>query len=198
MARLSFIVAFVAATIAAAYGGHWAKQLNTEQVLSRHMSPPQEPMQFKWDSCGSTALVDLKELTISPDPITFNQNLTVSASVAITKAISSGKIQLKIQKKILGVYTDIPCVDGVGSCTYDDFCSLLPNKPCPPPLPSDGLPCTCPFNGPATYTLPPTSFFLKMDNSIPSWLTSGDYYVKSEFSNGDGSACFEIYISLAK
>lgn len=46
------------------------------------------------------------------------------------------------------VWVEIPCVDNLGSCTYVDGCSMIPFKagqPCPAPLSTYNLPCTCPF-----------------------------------------------------
>ena len=41
---------------------------------------------------------------------------------------------MKLETEIFGHYFEIPCVDGVGSCDYDDLCSSLPKpgEPCPP------------------------------------------------------------------
>jgi hypothetical protein len=50
-----------------------------------------------------------------------------------------------------GVWIKVPCVKSIGSCTYDDLCTLLekiplqPDGTCPKPLPSLGIPCRCPI-----------------------------------------------------
>eukprot|EP01116_Phalansterium_solitarium_P005254 TRINITY_DN1672_c0_g1_i1.p1 TRINITY_DN1672_c0_g1~~TRINITY_DN1672_c0_g1_i1.p1 ORF type:complete len:210 (-),score=78.72 TRINITY_DN1672_c0_g1_i1:149-751(-) len=195
---------FVAAVVALALGVFAArmpldKKFIVPQVLSRHMNPPQEPMTFKWDSCGGNGNVVLNSLSLSPDPIQFNANLTASASVTTKVAITGGDLALKLQKKIVGVWTDIPCVSNIGSCTYNDFCSLLPNKPCPPPLPADHIPCQCPFAA-DTYVLPPTEFAIPaLPNNVPAWLTAGDFYIRASLTvSGAEYACYEIYLSLGK
>ena len=52
------------------------------------------------------------------------------------------KVSMKIKKFI---WFSVPCKKGVGSCTYDDFCKLLPKATCPAILQKYGIPCHCPF-----------------------------------------------------
>lgn len=72
--------------------------------------------------------------------------------------------------KIIGKFKfEVPCIDGIGSCTYDDVCSRLPknNEDCPgfyqyfsfkklkkywsfkflskDVFKQQGIPCSCPF-----------------------------------------------------
>jgi hypothetical protein len=36
-----------------------------------------------------------------------------------------------LQKKILFGHVSVPCVSGIGSCTYDDLCTTCPQCGCP-------------------------------------------------------------------
>ena len=41
-------------------------------------------------------------------------------------------MSLKLIKLVGPVKIEIPCIDGVGSCTYEDVCSMLPRpQDCP-------------------------------------------------------------------
>lgn len=55
-----------------------------------------------------------------------------------------------MQKEMAGFWVKVPCVEQIGSCTYDDICNVFdiflpPGEPCPEPLHTYGLPCHCPF-----------------------------------------------------
>jgi ganglioside GM2 activator len=62
----------------------------------------------------------------------------------------SEKAAVRVQKKIGFIWIDIPCIDNIGSCDYEDLCALIPFKPvgepCPEPFLSLKLPCACPFS----------------------------------------------------
>ena len=55
-----------------------------------------------------------------------------------------------MEKQLGSVWIQLPCIDQLGSCTYDDVCTLLddaipPGTSCPEPLLTYGIPCHCPF-----------------------------------------------------
>jgi len=54
---------------------------------------------------------------------------------------------VKLYRKTFGVYIEIPCIDGFGSCTYDDLCAMLApvQSQCPNPVLKIGINCACPF-----------------------------------------------------
>lgn len=55
---------------------------------------------------------------------------------------------LKVEKVELGIWIEIPCVNSIGSCTYDDLCiySLPLNETCPESFISNNVPCRCPIS----------------------------------------------------
>lgn len=62
----------------------------------------------------------------------------------------SRQVELTVEKEVAGFWAKVPCVDQIGSCTYEDFCQIIdtvipPGEPCPEPLHTYGLPCHCPF-----------------------------------------------------
>jgi len=172
------------------------------QQLARKMNPPQQPLTFSWDNCGSSGEpVQLASLAVGPDPIVLGNNITVSFAAKMGNNIVAGSgfsAGVTIEKKIFGIWTEIPCVDSVGSCSYDDFCSLFKPHPngCGPILEEYKLPCDCPFNT-GSYSMPTTS--IKTKNPNLSWLTDGDFYLKGQIfdSGGNEWACYEVYASLS-
>ncbi|XP_039095375.1 ganglioside GM2 activator [Hyaena hyaena] len=157
---------------------------------------------FSWDNCdeGKDPVV-IKTLTLKPDPIAFPGNLTVSAE-AWTKVslISPQKVELTLEKEVTGFWAKIPCVEQIGSCTYEDFCQIIdtftpPGEPCPEPLRTYGLPCHCPFKA-GIYSLPESDFTLP-ELEVPSWLSSGNYRIKTVLSSyGERLGCVKISASL--
>uniref|UniRef100_A0A6B2F676 MD-2-related lipid-recognition domain-containing protein n=1 Tax=Bothriechis nubestris TaxID=1766655 RepID=A0A6B2F676_9SAUR len=157
---------------------------------------------FAWENCGPPSEpAIIKSLSVSPDPIAVPGDVTVSASGANTISLCAPlKATVILEKKLGDIWIKVPCVDQLGSCTYDDTCTMLdslipPGEPCPPPLQSYGIPCHCPFKA-GTYTLPSSEFFIpNMD--LPSFLTNGDYKMKVVLSNGDQEmSCTKLSFSL--
>ncbi|XP_036051118.1 ganglioside GM2 activator [Onychomys torridus] len=110
------------------------------------------------------------------------------------------QVELTVEKEVAGFWVKIPCVEQLGSCTYEDGCELLnlyipPGEPCPEPLHSYGLPCHCPFKE-GTYSLP-TSNFTVPDLELPSWLSTGNYRIQGILSSsGKRLGCIKIAASL--
>lgn len=160
------------------------------------------PLQFSWGNCSSTssALAKINNASISPDPIPLPGNITASAGVTLTETLKAplkAEITLKKKLPILG-YTTLPCIDNVGSCTYDDLCALIPPQTeCSPPFSTYHIPCQCPFPA-GTYYLPPYNIQLPSAGSIPSFLTDGDYYGQATLIDAAGKevGCYDAYVSL--
>ncbi|XP_076993557.1 ganglioside GM2 activator [Tamandua tetradactyla] len=157
---------------------------------------------FSWDNCdeGKDPAV-VKSLTVEPDPVAIPGNLTVSAEVKTSVPLTSPqKVELTVEKEVAGFWIKIPCLDQIGSCTYDDFCNVLniiipPGQDCPEPLHTYGLPCHCPFKD-GTYSLPKSDFTMP-DLEVPSWLTSGNYRLHGILSSrGKRLGCLKVSVSL--
>ncbi|XP_064637910.1 phospholipid-transporting ATPase VD-like [Lineus longissimus] len=148
---------------------------------------------LSWRNCGAaTDPLQLKNLTISPDPVKLPGKITVSAGLTLkSDAKSPIKVSLTLKKKVFGVWIEIPCIDNVGSCVYEDVCDMLPKTPCPDPLVKYGIPCHCPFKS-GSYYLP--SYTFDVSGNIPKFLESGDYQVQA---NLGGIGCIYATVSLA-
>ncbi|XP_014662989.1 PREDICTED: ganglioside GM2 activator-like [Priapulus caudatus] len=152
---------------------------------------------FSWSSCGgeSDSLV-LNKLDVKPDPIHIPGTAKVDFS-GLVRETASGPIKavLTIEKKEL-IWLTIPCVDNVGSCTYNDICPMLPSI-CDqiPALRKYGIPCTCPIR-PGNYQMPLTDVKIP-DEGIPSFLENGKYKARMELSrSGKQIACYALHFSL--
>lgn len=104
---------------------------------------------FSYTDCsGASDPVHLRKLSVSPDPIPLPGRIVVAASAELAESVAGNlKASVKLEMEIFGHFFEIPCVDGVGSCDYDDLCSSLPKpgQPCPPAFVKAGIPCRCPF-----------------------------------------------------
>merc|ERR1711990_500647 len=155
---------------------------------------------FSFSYCGPASPKDPDQLvaaTLSPDPFKLTENVTVSGTTDIKVEVDGAWMDLDIYKRVLGAWVKIPCVDGVGSCTYD-FCTILSNSTCGFPFNKYNLPCHCPFKV-GTYTLPSTSVAIP-PVKIPSWLSDGSYKVQARLSSFAGTelACVIVEASITK
>ena len=160
------------------------------------LSIPRSPVEtFSWKNCGAaTDAVQIVNLNLSPDPVVLNGNVTVSGGISVATKISSPvKVDLKLYKKVFGKYEAIPCIGGVGSCTYDDICAKLPST-CPAGWPA-GIPCSCPF-AEGTYSIPTTSFALHVGN-LPSWASDGDYEAQATGTDSSGNELFCVNVQVS-
>lgn len=156
---------------------------------------------FSWQNCAPSAPGRIKSLTIIPDPVCIPGDMTVSVSGATSVALEAPlTADVTLEKNIGNVWIKIPCIDELGSCTYDDVCAILdreipPGQPCPEPLHSCGIPCHCPFKA-GTYNLPPSDFYLP-NVGLPPFLTKGDYRCKLVLKNhGQVLGCLSVSLSL--
>uniref|UniRef100_A0A8C6N7H6 Uncharacterized protein n=1 Tax=Melopsittacus undulatus TaxID=13146 RepID=A0A8C6N7H6_MELUD len=144
---------------------------------------------FAWENCGDRRdPVVLQSLSVAPDPISIPGSLRVSAAVNSGKTMASPlKAVLVVEKALGDLWIQLPCIDQLGSCTYNDVCTILdelipPGTTCPEPLLTYGIPCHCPFKA-GSYSLPASDFVLP-DMELPSWMTNGNYRVRAVVSNG--------------
>ncbi|XP_071426512.1 ganglioside GM2 activator-like [Pithys albifrons albifrons] len=156
---------------------------------------------FAWENCGDKDPVVVQSLSVAPDPISIPGSLRVSAAVNNGKTMASPlKAELVVEKALGDLWIQLPCIDQLGSCTYNDVCSILddlipPGVPCPEPLLTYGIPCHCPFKE-GFYSLPASDFDVP-DVELPSWMTNGNYRVRAVLSNGgEERACLKLAFSL--
>jgi len=123
--------------------------LTPSPFMNRNESIVPNLKSFAWSSCsGPDALAVINKLELS-GPLSIPGNLTLTLNSYLQQSIKSPlKVAVKIYKKISFIWVDVPCLDNVGSCIYEDFCAVIPftpGKPCPEPLEQLGFPCYCPL-----------------------------------------------------
>lgn len=152
--------------------------------------------EFNWKSCADGSNVHIKSLSVS-DPITIPGQVTVGLDAAIAKEITQiSSVDLVIKKKIFGVYIEVPCVDNIGSCTYNNICTMLAPIKCPQQLLDLGFTCHCPFAA-KEYKVPAGTEVTIPKINLPSFVENGDYDIKGTVKNGaEVLACYEIQITL--
>ncbi|XP_074651986.1 ganglioside GM2 activator-like [Tubulanus polymorphus] len=156
---------------------------------------------FSWSNCGpGTDAIKVNSASVSPDPLNLPGNANVGFDVTFSAPIVAPlKAELKIEKRVL-FWIEIPCISNVGSCTYNDICSMIPSPPggqCPPPFSSYKIPCRCPFK-PGRYRLPSYQVYIN-DSSIPAALADGDFRVTARLStNGKQVACVAGTLSVTR
>ena len=112
----------------------------------------------------------------------------------------SYQAELTVQKEMAGLWVKVPCVEQIGSCTYEDVCDILdiflpPGEPCPEPLHTYGLPCHCPFKE-GKYSLPESVFTLP-HLDLPGFLSTGNYQIQNILSSREKHlGCFKINVSV--
>jgi len=148
---------------------------------------------FSYDDCsGPSDPVHLRTLSVSPDPIPLPGQITVSASAEVGESVAGNiKASVKMETELFGHFFPIPCVDNVGSCDYDDLCSLLPKpeEPCPPPFIKAGIPCRCPFSA-GKFNLPSTRLALP---SVPLPIHSATVRITAHLtSDGKPLTCIQL------
>ncbi|XP_071786963.1 ganglioside GM2 activator-like [Asterias amurensis] len=156
---------------------------------------------FSFNDCSAPSAPLKGNVTLSPtSPVTLPGKLTVSFNASFGVTLKTPlKLVLKIEKKEF-IWIDIPCVDNIGSCTYDDICSMIPPTPssgCPPPLKAAGLPCACPFQQ-GKYSLKPTVLEIEsLPSGIPDFLADGDFKVNAKLFDGNNElGCVDLAFTL--
>jgi len=171
------------------------KELDIYQIL--RASAPHKPSRlgaYKFVNCDKPGdLLNVTKLNISPDPLSFPGSLGVDFAGVFKKTLDAPlKASIVLERKVGSTWIHIPCISGIGSCTYDDICELLQGAVCPPPFGANGVPCKCPFTA-GNYKLPNVSF--DIDAAV---FPPGDYHAKGTLMNGDASVgCIEVYASFA-
>ncbi|KAL4230149.1 ML domain [Mactra antiquata] len=157
--------------------------------------PPVTLKEFSWKDCSKPgSIVNIKSLSISPDPLSFPGPFDVATQFILKQSLNASlNTALKVEKRIFGTYIDIPCVDNIGSCDYPDLCAMLApiKSKCPDPLKKIGIDCQCPVNE-GVYSLPKTEFDI-----AASIIPTGDYRIQASITmNKEPVVCLQLAITV--
>ncbi|XP_062595880.1 ganglioside GM2 activator-like [Saccostrea cucullata] len=85
-----------------------------------------EIRQFQMTDCGSSRDVQFHSVSVTPMPVRIPGDIRLSVDASLTKAIGSSRMSLSIKRKsYFGVEVPMPCLFNIGSCTYDDLCTMV-------------------------------------------------------------------------
>ncbi|KAL6050554.1 Ganglioside GM2 activator [Balamuthia mandrillaris] len=161
---------------------------------------------FQWKNCdrGGSGLSSLK---VSPHPVRPGSDVRIEFAGRLSEDIdwhSGHSLHLLFQKKLFGVFVNVPCVDGIGSCTIPNVCSLFGSTPhgCYETSSSNlrfDVPCGCPFPARSYAVFSPGISF-----SLPSfgdfkWLAEGEFRMQATIKDKHGKeiACLDTDFSIA-
>ncbi|KAH9495233.1 Ganglioside GM2 activator [Bulinus truncatus] len=138
------------------------KFLSDVQAASKFFQRPINS--FSWDQCdsGSAQLLKINSLNLSPDPLQLPGTIYFSFNVDLSQAFSELEASVVVKKKMGFLWIEIPCIHGLGSCTYNNLCQRLAGVTCPQPFVDNKVPCKCPF----TQLTPYVKMFLKYHDPI--------------------------------
>ncbi|OQV23212.1 hypothetical protein BV898_02945 [Hypsibius exemplaris] len=76
-------------------------------------------------SCDGSATVKIKSLDLSPGEIHPGQDLLINAQWDVLGDVSKPvKAELKFSKSLGFFRIQVPCVNNIGSCTYENICRM--------------------------------------------------------------------------
>ncbi|KAL5011142.1 hypothetical protein ScPMuIL_013447 [Solemya velum] len=145
---------------------------------------------FTFTDCGpSGKQITINRFSIGPDPAVVPGTLTVDLHGTITGVLPKDvKMNVTMEKRLLGRWVGLPCVNNVGTCFHTNACTFLKafekSGVCPAQLQAHGLPCTCPFQ-PRELNLPSTDFQVTSLRQDWSFIASGIFHVRIEILNGN-------------
>lgn len=155
-----------------------------------------------WSDCTfpGTRGADVMNLTIGPSPIRIPGNVSIGVGMRIRRQLSPPAFtRIRIMKQIAFFWFDLPCIDEVGTCDYDDLCSLWPFfQSCPSAFTRNNIPCSCPFKV-GDYKLPQQDMLqIFPDSSTPAWLESGYYWAEIRIfdSQRNNYLCNQLYLTI--
>ncbi|CAF1191177.1 unnamed protein product [Adineta ricciae] len=151
---------------------------------------------FSWQNCGpSSDPVQAKSLSVSPDPILVPGNLTLGLTVNVASTITNDTYAAVIvERKVGAIFVKVPCVDNLGSCTYEDACKDWASA-CPKYFEKYGIPCSCPIP-PKTYTI--SDAVIDINGHLPSG-GGGEYRITANLGSSKGHlGCIKVQITLKK
>ncbi|KAH9499553.1 Ganglioside GM2 activator [Bulinus truncatus] len=152
---------------------------------------------FSFKNCAdpSTEILVPTDINVIPDPISIPGNITISGDLLIKRAFGSPlKTSIVVEKEVLGHWIKIPCIDSVGSCDYDDMCTTINVKTCPPQFVSIGLPCKCPFPS-GNFGIQP--FVIDITSALPFRVSGGVRVQITATYDNSLVSCAQLELDLA-
>eukprot|EP00727_Mastigamoeba_balamuthi_P009057 m51a1_g4774 putative ganglioside gm2 activator (190) ;mRNA; f:28030-28679 len=161
------------------------------------------PRPFRYELCEPSRAypVAIEQLSLEPYPLVFGGQATLNAALRLGETLSRVPVHLELQKQreIGGGWATVPCVDGVGSCNYEDICTeLAKTKNCPEQITRQGSDCHCPIRAGNYTTGGPLAVTLPSVNAVLASQLTGNFRVKAKVldQNSNEALCVVLYVSL--
>ncbi|XP_048776905.1 ganglioside GM2 activator-like [Ostrea edulis] len=175
-----------------------------------------EITQLQMTNCGSSSDIQIRQVSVTPMPIQVPGDIHLSVDGSLTNSIGSSKMTLSIHRKtFLGLEVPIPCLLHVGSCTYNDLCTMVDQmitenwagimggigQQVNTMLSSVGVNASqCPQT-PKELHITDYTITIPTIPSILSWFAAGDYHVNvkvNENSTGRLLLCLDLQLSVTE
>ncbi|XP_066572713.1 ganglioside GM2 activator-like [Amia ocellicauda] len=154
-------------------------------------------------NCTPGDALVLKKLSL-PDTIHIPGPVPVSLTGELKEPLSGPlSIAVELKKKVLGTLLEVPCINNLGSCVYDNICEKLdqifPGDSCPSEILSMGGSCHCPIQ-PSVLHFPPTTLNIPeiIIAQLPPFLTAGEFHLQVTANSGKKTiGCLHTSVTLA-
>ncbi|GAB1607034.1 ganglioside GM2 activator-like [Argonauta hians] len=83
------------------------------------------PANLIWSQCGGENVFKLQDVNLSPMPMKIPGKVTLDLKGYTLAQLNGSDVSITIKKKTFIGHIKIPCLFQVGSCTYQDSCTLL-------------------------------------------------------------------------
>ncbi|KAL5009931.1 hypothetical protein ScPMuIL_012236 [Solemya velum] len=163
---------------------------------------------FNHQDCSTSpsTAIRVTHASVYPHPIQIPGPIGITPYVEIeirSPMISPITLEVRVTRKLMYVWVDIPCIARVGSCAYD-FCEMTERSfgedGCPRQLAASNFPCTCPIQ-PGNYTLYAQKFDVERVSRLWSWLAEGDYMLEVKLKNTstrEELGCSKLKLSIQR
>ncbi|XP_063411918.1 ganglioside GM2 activator-like [Mytilus trossulus] len=98
-------------------------------LLSLMVSANAKYTHLQWSKCGATLKsnppLSLGSVGVTPVPIVIPGDINLSINGSLTRSISSSSLTISLKRKTFLLDIPIPCISHVGSCTYNDICTMV-------------------------------------------------------------------------
>jgi len=156
---------------------------------------------LEYEDCGSDPNRPIKfhSLAITPSPLKADAYNSAAFKISVDRDIPEFGLKMSLKKKIAFIKVPAPCINGIGSCTYENVCDVIwGEKDCPADVRAAGLPCSCPLKKGIVQSKG-VKFYIPNFGKFVSALASGTYYFKAELSEkstGKQLGCLKITLKL--
>ncbi|OQR69913.1 ganglioside GM2 activator-like [Tropilaelaps mercedesae] len=118
-------------------------------------------------------VVKYSNLRVHPDPLIFPGTIRITSDIQVLEDVTEPiTVQVRMRRRMVYFWMDLPCVAAYGSCLYENICDTTIK--CPIFYELLGLPCGCPIKK-GNYRTHNKAY--DVPDVLPTWLTSGDYQV---------------------